>query len=408
MPTPVTVLDHDNGETRHARPVFLPDGRHFIFLAMRGLQPRGTFIGALDSNAREPLIEGAANTTFARGFVVFVKGSALMAQAFDPDKRVLVGDAGPLVEQFRLLPDGTAPFWAAEHADVLIYGQTGVSETHSFRVARSNPNRQAIASDRSCRPLLGRASEPGWPLFVRQRWSGGRQREIWIIDALRNTRAPFTDDPGAAFGQVWSGDGTRMAYMSTRNGRFDLYEKVVATGQERVLFTDGAQKFVHDWSNDGRYLIYSEGGQAGNSDLWVLPLAANAKPIAFQPSRAAENYAQFSHDVKWIAFQSNDSGRSEVYVAPFPGRAGGCRFPATAGSNPVGTSMGGNFLPPTGWELMAVAVKTAADKFDRQRAEHAVRFVSGMELRAGAMTCRLMVSVSSSDRRIAKERRPCR
>ena len=91
----MSVLDRGNGETSHSHPAFLPDGRHFIFVASRGLQSRASFIGALDSNERLPLIEGAANTRFARGFVVFVKGTALLAQAFDPNKRVLVGDAPP-------------------------------------------------------------------------------------------------------------------------------------------------------------------------------------------------------------------------------------------------------------------------------------------------------------------------
>jgi serine/threonine protein kinase len=362
VPTPVSVLDRDNGETHHNYPVFLPDGRHFVFLAMHGLQPRGTFIGSLDSTERVPLIEGAANTTFARGFVVFVQGTALLAQAFDPVKRVLVGDARPLVEQISLLPGGSASFSAAEN--VLIYwSATDLARGHFKWHDRTGKRLQTIGpADNYWDAQL---SKDGRSLSVSAGATGSNEREIWIIDALRNTRAPFTDDPGSAFGQVWSGDGTRVAYMSTRNGRFGLYEKAVATGQERVLFTAGAQKFLHDWSNDDRYLIYSARALAGNSDLWVLPLAGNANPIAFQHTRANETYAQFSPDAKWIAFQSDEGGASEVYVAPFPGPGRGERVSNNGGVQPRWNSNGRKlfYLSPAR-ELMAVDVKTAAGTFD--------------------------------------------
>jgi eukaryotic-like serine/threonine-protein kinase len=368
MPAPVSVLDREKGETHHEHPVFLPDGRHFIFLAFRGLQVRGTFIGALDSNERVPLIEGAANTTYARGFVLFVKGTALMAQAFEPVKRVLVGDARPLVEQISILPDGTGSFSAAKNADMLIYSSDagGVSRRRHFEWHdRTGKRLQTIgpADDYWDAHL----SQDGRYLSVSV-GATGSEREIWIIDALRNTRAPFTDDPGSAYGQAWSGDGTRVAYMSTRNGRYDLYEKVVATEHERVLITGGTQKFVHDWSNNDRYLIYTELGESASIDLWVLPLAGNSNPIAFQQTRANENFAQFSPDTKWIAFQSDESGAWEVYVAPFPGPGRRVRVSNKGGVQPRWRSDGRElfYRSPAG-QLMAVDVKTAAGTFDASK-----------------------------------------
>jgi Tol biopolymer transport system component len=378
-PTPVTVLDQANGETGHVHPVFLPDGRHFIFLAMRGIEPRGTFIGTLDSSERTPLVEGAANTRFARGFLVFVKGTALMAQPFDPATRVLSGDARPVVEQITLLPNGTAVFSVAQNEDVLIHGDPLASRRRHFewRDRAGKPIRTIGDDDDYWDAQL---SNDGRYLSVSAATTGS-DREIYIIDAERGNRAALTDDPGTASGQVWSHDGSRIVYQSTRNGRYDLYEKTVATGQERAIFTEGAQKFVHDWSADDRYLVYTT-SDAGQFDLWVLPLTGDLKPQPFQPSRASEHFPQFSPDVKWIAFHSTENDVTEVYVAPFPGP--GRRIPVSrnGGTQPRWQRDGkALFYISAANRLMSVAINTAGGTLTAREPEPLFEIPAGSRWR---------------------------
>jgi WD40 repeat protein len=366
-PTPVTVLDQANGETAHYHPVFLPDGRHFIFLAMRGIEPHGTFIGTLDSSERTPLVEGAANTGFARGFLVFVKGTALMAQPFDPSTRVLSGDARPVVEQIGLVPNGTAVFSVAQGVDVLVHGGPGASQRRRFewRDRAGKPLRTIGDDDEYWDPHL---SDDGRYLSVSAATTGS-DREIYIIDAERGNRTALTDDPGTASAQVWSHDGSRIVYQSTRNGRYDLYEKIVATGQERAIFTGGGGKYVHDWSDDDRYLVYSA-SDAGQFDLWVLPLTGDLKPQPFQPSRAREHFAQFSPDVQWIAFESTENDVTDVYVAPFPGP--GRRIPVSrnGGTRPRWRRDGKElFYISASDQLMTVGINAAGGKFTAREPE---------------------------------------
>jgi Tol biopolymer transport system component len=147
--------------------------------------------------------------------------------------------------------------------------------------------------------------------------------DVWLIDALRGVPSRFTFDAATDNFPIWSPDGSRIVFASTRKGPLDLFQKVSsgASGEE-LLLESSLEKAPLHWSPDGRFLLYGQVDPKTGFDLRALPLFGDRKPFPFVNTRFNENDGQFSPDWRWVAFQSNESGRYEVYVQPFPGPGG--------------------------------------------------------------------------------------
>ena len=149
-----------------------------------------------------------------------------------------------------------------------------------------------------------------------------RARDIWLFDIARGFGTRFTFDPSDELASVWSPDGSRVVFNARRKGHLDLYQKASnGAGIDEELLADGLDKHPHDWSPDGRFILFVVSAPKTGFDLWVLPLFGDRKPFPFTQTRFNEGLGQFSPDGRWIAYASNESGRDEVYVAPFQGRA---------------------------------------------------------------------------------------
>jgi Tol biopolymer transport system component len=149
--------------------------------------------------------------------------------------------------------------------------------------------------------------------------------DLWIIELARGSSTRLTTDPANESYPVWSPDGKQIAYSSSRasNGAFDLYKKPAgASGEEDVVLKDEAHKQPSDWSHDGRFLMYVAQAKDGSADLWVLPMGeGERKPVKYLATQFNELDGQFSPDGRWVAYVSDVSKRSEVYVSPFPDAA---------------------------------------------------------------------------------------
>jgi Tol biopolymer transport system component len=143
--------------------------------------------------------------------------------------------------------------------------------------------------------------------------------DIWLVELERGVRTRFTSDPQNDSVPIWSPDGRTISFDSNRSGNGDLYQK--ATGgvgtEEAILQAEGNQRSF-SWSGDGRYLLYQNTVAGATPDLWVLPLFGDRKPFPFLETPFTEYRARFSPDGRWVAYSSNESGRTEVYVAAFP------------------------------------------------------------------------------------------
>ncbi len=148
-------------------------------------------------------------------------------------------------------------------------------------------------------------------------------RDIWMYDVTSGRQTTFTSNPADENWLIWSRDGKRVVFNSQRSGGLDLYQSSSTAGStEDVLLVDKDAKWPVSWSADGRFILYVISGRATGNDILVLPLFGDRKPYPFLQTAAAENWAAFSPDGRWVAYSSDESGQSEVYVAPFPAVSG--------------------------------------------------------------------------------------
>jgi Tol biopolymer transport system component len=192
--------------------------------------------------------------------------------------------------------------------------------------------------------------------------------DLWLLDTARETLSRFTSEPGNEVFPLWSSDGTRIAFAVQAGGRVgaDLYEKSIGAIESVRLFapnTAGLSSVLpDDWSPDGRFIVFRDISPKGGYDLWALPMKPAGKPFPVVQTEFEEGGAQFSPDGKSIAYQSDESGRSEIYVQPFPGP--GARTPISAtGATQVRWNRDGKELFYTALDgrMMAVRIRTASD-----------------------------------------------
>jgi len=351
-PSPATTVNADSGEAYHAYPFFLPDGRHFLYLAVgsksRGpAGPNGIYVTALDSHERKLLVPGGSNAIYAQGYLVFLREQTLMAQPFDVERLELTSDAVPIAEHVTTSASGAGGFSVSE-TGVLAYqtGSAGVGGTAGVPTQLvwfdRGGKQGGVLGDQAGYADLELAPDGrrvGVSIFDPARGT----RDIWLFDIARGLRTRFTFDPANESTSIWSPDGSRVVFSARRKGQMDLYQKPSSgAGTEEELLTDSLDKYPLDWSPDGRFILFVVFAPKTGNDLWVLPLFGDRKPFPFLQTQFSEYPARFSPDGRWIAYASNESGRNEVYVAPFPGPGGA----ATAGA--PGTQSGKWQVSPAG------------------------------------------------------------
>ena len=316
-PAPATTLDPSRGENWHGHPAFLPDGRHFVFVARSvDIEKTSVMLGSLDSKTSRRLFPADTSAIFAEpGYLLFGRGGAVFAWRFDPGKLELVGEPAPVLEHVRALRGD----------NYLSVSASGSRLAYLTWLGR----RRLVWVDRKGRELgsLGdvggytdvRLSPDGARVAVTRRDpSHGQNQDIWVLDVSRSTAARLTSEPNEEFDPAWSPDGERVIYVSDRGGFFDLYERPADGGAERVLVTSQKDKVLPSVSPDGGSLLVAASG-GGRFSRVVLPYGrkGDARNLSGD-SRFSEQHPAFSPDGRWTAFDSNESGRREVYVQPFP------------------------------------------------------------------------------------------
>jgi eukaryotic-like serine/threonine-protein kinase len=362
-PVALTQLDTLKQEISHRWPYFLPDGRHFLFLSLTvstGLRG-GTDainVSSIDDKERKLVIHATTNVAYADGYLLCGIDGKLMAVAFDPASLGIKGDPVPLVERIQInAADGAAAFSAASTnllayqfrssqtgSQLIIFDLTGKEQGHVGDQAEYWDVRFAPDGKRLAYALNDRLSG---------------NIDIWIYDLAGESRTRFTYSTAPDRLPVWSRDGTQIVFASNRKGIFDLYRKKLGTGQEELLLESSENKQPFDWSVDGKYIAYvTTTALKTRSDIWVLPLAGDLTPIPFLRTEANEWDPHFSTDGKWIAYCSDESGRSEIYVRPFPGPGDPWQISPSGGSRPRWSRDGQSifYLDPQNWVVLAEIV----------------------------------------------------
>lgn len=357
---PASVLDTSRQEIFHAWPKFLRDGRHFIYLAQSKIpETTGIYVGALGSRASKLLIRTRTNPAYVglpsgAGYLLLMRGSTLMAQPFDAGRLELQGEAFPVAEQVRLL-DSPAAGFAAFSASA-----NGVLAYRTF----VQPNTELVWFDRRGR-RVGTVGEPGnysvpalspdeKRLAVTRVDAQIGTRDLWLFDLARRNPTRFTFDPAEESNPTWSPDGNRIAFMSSAKGNLDIYQKTT-TGSGRVepLIESSEVKIIESWTPDGKFILYDSGGKQ-----FALPLAGDRKPIFLLAVKGAESRSSISPNMKWQAYQSNESGQTEVYVQSFPPSGGQWQISTAGGQEPYWRRDGKELFYLEGTRLMAANVQS--------------------------------------------------
>jgi len=315
--SPVDEIKVSGDELRLNWPWYLPDGKRFLYVA-RLRDGSGRLMLAEPGKPPRVVAPMVSSVQYAEpGFLVFAKEGALLAQRFDPDGGRLLGSPISIAEHVNyFLSTGHAGF-AASPAGTLVYqSHDDVGHLAWF--------------DRSGREL-GTIGPPGNYLNVSIA-EGGRRVfydrtrpllgtfDIWSFDLERGVETPVTTEPETEISAIGLPDGRSIVYSANRGGAPQLYRRDLGTGAEQVL-APARQVFqqAQDVSPDGRTLAYTERATTGNFDIWTLPLDGSSKPTPFLQAPFAKGQVRFSRDGRFLAFVSSESGRSEAYLAPFPG-----------------------------------------------------------------------------------------
>ena len=363
--TPATVLDKGRGEGTHRWPWFLPDGRHFLFYAAgsTGMEPGEIWVGTLGSNDVKHITQSSSLAVYASpGYLLFTRGSALVAQPFDAGRLEARGEAISLGVD---LPSSSA----TSGLRALTASLDGTLAWHSLASAMSQPvwfdreGRETARLAEAAAWFFPRLSPDGQRLAIARAVADTTVADIWMIDLARNVTTRMTLDPADDAAPVWSPDGTRLVFMSSRRGAAaDLYiMRADQPGSEELLFGSEPPKLANSWSPDGRFLIFEVNSPQGRQDLWLLPLEGDRKPVPFLATPFNELNARFSPDGRWVAYTSDVSGASEIYVRPFRESGGTWRVSSRGGQTPTWRGDGREiyYLAPDGM-LMAAPVTGAA------------------------------------------------
>ena len=325
-PVAATRLATVADESIHAHPFFLPDGRHFLYAAWSSsMAPIGVRIGSLDSVDSAVLMEGVANAQYARGALLYVRGTTLMEQAFDATRRALAGDPVAIANQLsigRLTSTDAfsrAGAFSVSTTGVLVYQTAPPPASRLVWFDREGRQVGAVGDTADYGDLM--LSPDGQRVSVSIDVPGGGNRDIWIFDAVRGVGFRATFDPGNELEGVWSPDGSRFVYNSNRAGRQNLYERAASgVGNDAPVLESAINKYVLSWSPDGKYILFvTPPGPNASFDLWSLSLSGDRTPRPFLQTPFDEGRgAMFSPDGRWICYQSDESGQQEVYVTPFP------------------------------------------------------------------------------------------
>ena len=368
-PAPVTELDASKGETSHRWPYFLPGGRHFLYMA-RSPDPKSPIdfrneivVASLDGKERRVVIPaslGATRTVYtAPGFLLFRRGTNLMALALDLDRLQTSGEPLLVAKDVQgFVATGLSIF--STTPDLLVYA-TRVADSPSSLVLLDRSGKQlstvmtggmsinlALAADGKT-VAVARVEEPFPP-------------DLWLSDIGVAREIRLTRDAVPQVAPVFQPDGKRLFYSAIANGPWAIWEMSLPGGKDAKPFLESeSTKTPTDASPDGRWLMYREYNSGTRGDLKYVALDGDRTARTYIATADDETHAKFSPDGHWVAYVSDDSGRKEVYVAAFPDPARRFRVSTTGGMQPQWSRDGKELFYLQADQLMASSVAHKGD-----------------------------------------------
>jgi len=316
-PVPVTALDRSL-HTTHRWPDFLPDGKHFLYLAAHHMSGRegnsAIYAGSLDGGNPKFIVHSNGGAFYSSGELLYFRDGSLMAQEFDANRLELREDARPIGQVLRENGNWGVIASASENG-VVLFQSPGEAKY------------PILWFDRSGRGL-GPAPLSGQLQDLRLSPDGTRAAVVtfegpvgyaYVCDLRTGARTRLTFGEGAWF-LAWSPDGRKVVYSSEHGtGNTELYlKRADGSGERELLLSSGNIDHPTDWTRDGQYVVINR-GQLGSERIWLVPMFGDRKAFPLFPNAASENgEGRVSPDGKWMAYLSVESGLGEVYVTSFP------------------------------------------------------------------------------------------
>ncbi|GAC1515266.1 MAG: hypothetical protein NVS1B11_31920 [Terriglobales bacterium] len=358
-PTELTKPDSSRFEQSHRWPMFLPDGKKFLYLAATfsgELEKNAIFLGSLDSQEKQLLVNTSSNAAYAEpGYLLYLREKTLVAHPFDPKRYVLSGEPHSLGGEVLYFPGVDRAVFSVANGEILVT-QTGkgasVSQLTWFDrsgKATSTVGMPGLYNNVSLSPDGRRVASDQPDL-------DGRRIDIWLHGPSPSATTRLTFDPGLDQSPIWSGDSKQILFNSNRKLNFQIFlRNVDGSGSDQQLIDPGPGVLVNawDWSHDAKYVLFGKG-----NELWSVSWPERvAKPL-LQAKWTIRN-AQFSPDRRWIAYASNETGNMEIYVSSFPDVNGKWQVSSAGGQEPRWRRDGKElFYVSAEGKMMAVAVKT--------------------------------------------------
>ena len=334
---------------------FLPDGQHFLFL-----RSRKVYVSSLaEGTSAQLLLEDVGNAKYAAGHLLFLRETTLFAQPFDPDRLALSGTPLVIAEGIRINTGSGAGSFSVTSNGLLAYVTTDVTPSRLTWFDRTGSAVGALG-DPAIISELSLSADGLWAAASIQS-SGADDHDIWVFDLRRGVRTRVTRDEADDTAPAISRDGSHVAFSSRRGRVKTLALRAVgSTAATRALTEDPLNKYMQDFSADGKQVLYSRHGGSALHDLFSVASDGKSAPEAVLKTDAHESRGAFSPDGRYIAYESNESGRSEIYLVDYPIRAPGRPVSSAGGAHPRWRRDGKELYYLNGSTVMHVTVTTSA------------------------------------------------
>jgi Tol biopolymer transport system component len=342
VPQAITLPDTSRGEVSHRFPRFLPDGRRFIYMTRAVSTRAGEVgsggvrlrVGSVDGNFDRELMAAESNAVYADGYLLFARNDYLVAQRFDAETLELSGEPSPLANPVRMIPGASRGLFDASATGVLVYQAGSVVEGNQMTwvdLAGKEIGKLGEAAQHDNPVNLSPdATQVAAAIFDPRIGTP----DVWIYDVRRNIRTRFTTDPAPDNNPIWSPDGSRLVFSSTRGGRVELYMKSIEGSKPEERFYSGTgDNFATAWSPDGRSVLSAQLVAGGGWNLNAIPTDGGRAPEHVLTMATGFNVT-FSPGGRWIAYDTNEGGNRDTYVVAFSGAGRKWQISTAGGFNP--------------------------------------------------------------------------
>jgi serine/threonine-protein kinase len=370
--TPVELTTLTEGEVTHRWPHVLPGAEAVLFTSHTqgtGFDSGTIELVEVDGGLRRDLHVGGSYPRYAAsGHIIFLRAASLFALPFDLETLEVTGEPFPMLEGVMSEPThGSAQFGLTDAGT--LYYLTGSEGLPVFSLVWAS-ERDRLTPFTEDRRTWGepRFSPDGKRLALEI--LTGTNWDAWVYDIDRGVATRLTFDEAGDHAPVWSPDGSQLVFSSDRDGNLNLYRKASnGSGDVERLTTSDRTQFVSSWSPDGRHILFTQTNTETASDLFVLDLEGGGEPEPYLVTPFEEQESAFSPDGKWVVYQSDESGRSEIYVRSFAAGGGKWQISEDGGTYPRWSRNGSEIFYRTGDGVIAVPVSAAGNSLRVDRPE---------------------------------------